>query len=88
MKEPNPNAADGRNAHGSGLSGPSPICFITATILASGEKFTGGCSARTDCVDDELLELMASAGCTGIFFGIETGCSAIATRHQQEVATY
>ena len=42
-------------------------------ILASGEKFTWGCSARTDCIDDELLQLMASAGCTGIFFGIETG---------------
>lgn len=33
----------------------------------------GGCSARTDCIDDDLLQLMASAGCTGIFFGIETG---------------
>ena len=42
-------------------------------ILGSGEKFTWGCSARTDCIDDELLQLMASAGCTGIFFGIETG---------------
>jgi radical SAM superfamily enzyme YgiQ (UPF0313 family) len=42
-------------------------------ILASGAKFTWGCSARTDCIDDELLELMARAGCTGIFFGIETG---------------
>jgi radical SAM superfamily enzyme YgiQ (UPF0313 family) len=42
-------------------------------ILASGEKFTWGCSARTDCIDDDLLQLMASAGCTGIFFGIETG---------------
>ncbi|HZI60673.1 MAG TPA: hypothetical protein VFD62_08175 [Pyrinomonadaceae bacterium] len=68
-------------AHRQSVSSP-------ATILASGEKSTWGCSARTDCVDDELLELMASAGCTGIFFGIETGCSAIATRHQQEVATY
>jgi radical SAM superfamily enzyme YgiQ (UPF0313 family) len=42
-------------------------------ILACGAKFTWGCSARTDCVDDELLALMARAGCTGIFFGIETG---------------
>jgi len=42
-------------------------------ILASGEQFTWGCSARTDCVDDDLLALMAKAGCTGIFFGIETG---------------
>ena len=77
MKEPNPNAADGRNAHGSGLSGPSPICFITATILASGEKFTGGCSARTDCVDDELLELMASAGCTGSFLVSRRGAQRL-----------
>ena len=30
-------------------------------------------SARTDCVDDELLESMASAGCIGLYFGIETG---------------
>jgi len=42
-------------------------------ISASGEKFTWGCSARTDCIDDDLLGLMASAGCAGIFFGIETG---------------
>lgn len=30
-------------------------------------------SARTDCVDDELLEKMALAGCVGLYFGIETG---------------
>jgi radical SAM superfamily enzyme YgiQ (UPF0313 family) len=48
------------------------VAFCEA-ILASGEKFTWGCSARTDCIDDDLLELMARAGCTGIFFGIETG---------------
>jgi len=48
------------------------VAFCEA-IIESGEKFTWGCSARTDCIDDELLELMARAGCTGIFFGIETG---------------
>ncbi|WP_071796244.1 B12-binding domain-containing radical SAM protein [Natronohydrobacter thiooxidans] len=31
------------------------------------------CSARTDRVDLELLEIMADSGCRGIFFGIETG---------------
>ena len=46
-------------------------------ILASGEQFTWGCSARTDCVDDDLLALMAKAGCTGIFFGIETGSARL-----------
>ncbi|MBV8071758.1 MAG: radical SAM protein [Acidobacteriaceae bacterium] len=42
-------------------------------LLSSGEKFKWSCSARTDCVDTELLELMAQAGCIGIFFGVETG---------------
>jgi radical SAM family protein/B12 binding protein len=42
-------------------------------LLRSGEAFRWNCSARTDRVDDELLELMAEAGCAGIFFGIETG---------------
>jgi radical SAM superfamily enzyme YgiQ (UPF0313 family) len=48
------------------------VAFCDA-VLESGEKFTWGCSARTDCIDDELIELMSRAGCTGIFFGIETG---------------
>jgi radical SAM superfamily enzyme YgiQ (UPF0313 family) len=30
-------------------------------------------SARVDCVDEELLEAMAAAGCVGVYFGIETG---------------
>ncbi|MGC2697951.1 MAG: radical SAM protein [Candidatus Angelobacter sp.] len=42
-------------------------------LLACGENFEWGCSARTDCVDEELIALMARAGCRGIFFGIETG---------------
>ena len=42
-------------------------------LLESGARFRWACSARTDCVDKELLELMAAAGCTGMFFGIETG---------------
>jgi radical SAM superfamily enzyme YgiQ (UPF0313 family) len=37
------------------------------------DTFIWGCSARTDCVDEELIELMSKAGCRGIFFGIETG---------------
>jgi len=37
------------------------------------DAFIWGCSARTDCVDEDLIALMSSAGCRGIFFGIETG---------------
>src|SRR5713101_9039686 len=42
-------------------------------LLESKEKFTWGSSARTDCIDEELIALMARAGCRGIFFGIESG---------------
>jgi radical SAM superfamily enzyme YgiQ (UPF0313 family) len=48
------------------------IAFCNA-LLACGEDFTWACSARTDCIDDELIALMAKAGCRGIFYGIETG---------------
>jgi hypothetical protein len=48
------------------------VAFCEA-LLASGETFYWNCSARTDCIDEELIELMAEAGCRGIFFGIETG---------------
>jgi radical SAM superfamily enzyme YgiQ (UPF0313 family) len=42
-------------------------------LLRSGHNFKWACSARSDCVDDALLSIMFEAGCTGIFFGIETG---------------
>jgi radical SAM superfamily enzyme YgiQ (UPF0313 family) len=48
------------------------VAFCQA-ILDSGEQIQWGCSARTDCVDDELIELMYRAGCRSLFFGIETG---------------
>ncbi len=48
------------------------VAFCNA-VLESGEEFCWGCSARTDCIDDELTALMARAGCKGIFFGIESG---------------
>ncbi len=48
------------------------VAFCEA-LLESKENFIWGCSARTDCVDEELIALMSRAGCGGIFFGIETG---------------
>lgn len=48
------------------------VAFCEA-MRASGEDFTWDCSARTDCVDDELLQEMADSGCRGVFFGIESG---------------
>ena len=50
--------------------------FCEAMIDAD-TGFTWFCSARSDCVTDELLELMAAAGCRSIFFGIETGSARL-----------
>ena len=50
------------------------VAFCEA-MIASAENFTWSCSARTDCVDKELLELMARGGCRGIFYGVEVGSS-------------
>ncbi len=36
-------------------------------------KLTWTCSARIDCVDDDLLHQMGAAGCRVIFYGIESG---------------
>ena len=49
------------------------VAAFCEALLAAPDKFHWGCSARTDCIDEELIELMASAGCGGVFFGIETG---------------
>ena len=49
------------------------VVAFCETMLACGEEFTWECSARTDCVDRDLLELMARSGCRSIFFGVETG---------------
>lgn len=46
-------------------------------VLGSGEDFEWNCSARTDCIDEELIALMARAGCRSIFFGIETGSARL-----------
>lgn len=48
------------------------VAFCDA-MIASATRFTWACSARTDCIDEELMELMHDAGCRGIFFGVETG---------------
>lgn len=48
------------------------VAFCEA-MLEAATGFHWSCSARTDCVDADLLELMARAGCDGLFFGVESG---------------
>ncbi len=49
------------------------VAAFCEAMISSGEGFTWSCSARTDCVDEHLLELMARSGCEGIFYGVEVG---------------
>jgi len=51
----------------------------------NGHGYRWSCSARMDCVDDELLAEMADAGCRAIYYGVETGSprmQKIAQKHQ------
>jgi hypothetical protein len=38
-------------------------------------NYTWKCSARMDCVNEELLEKMSESGCRSIYYGIEAGSS-------------
>jgi radical SAM superfamily enzyme YgiQ (UPF0313 family) len=49
------------------------VAAFCDAIVASGEGFTWSCSARTDCVDEPLLDLMVRSGCRSVFFGVEAG---------------
>ena len=49
------------------------VVAFCEVMIASGENFTWSCSARTDRIDRELVDLMGRAGCRGIFFGVEAG---------------
>ena len=40
---------------------------------SEGVRFKWNCSARIDCVNKEMLAKMKLAGCSDVFFGIETG---------------
>jgi radical SAM superfamily enzyme YgiQ (UPF0313 family) len=35
--------------------------------------YSWSCSARMDCVDEGLLEIMRASGCRSVYYGIETG---------------
>lgn len=50
------------------------LCDKLISIKQSeGIEFKWNCSARIDCVSKEMLIKMKAAGCSDIFFGIETG---------------
>jgi len=46
-------------------------------IEENASPYTWHVSARTDFVDPELIDMMARAGCRGLFFGVETGSTRL-----------
>jgi len=52
-------------------------------MIASDLKVTFNCAARAEHLDDELLQLMKSAGCWMISLGIETGDEDLLAQHRQ-----
>ena len=53
------------------------VIAFCETLLNASDGFNWSCSARTDCLDDELLTLMAKAGCEGLFLGVDSGSEQI-----------
>jgi len=56
----------------------------------TGRGYTWSCSARMDCVDDDLLDLMARAGCRAIYYGVETGSPRMqrVSKKRQDLALF
>jgi radical SAM superfamily enzyme YgiQ (UPF0313 family) len=52
------------------------VAFCEA-VSSCGETLTWSCSSRVDALDDELIDRMWEAGCTGIFLGVESGSATI-----------
>ncbi len=50
---------------------------VCAALIRAGTPVRWTCSSRTDTVDEELLDLMARAGCDAIYFGLESGSARI-----------
>ncbi len=58
---------------------------VCAALIDAGAPIRWTCSARTDTVDPELLELMARAGCDAIYFGIESGSQRVLREIRKDI---
>jgi radical SAM superfamily enzyme YgiQ (UPF0313 family) len=62
------------------------LCYKLIDVKnKKGIEFIWTCSARIDCVTDEMLIQMQKAGCQSIFFGIETGSEKIQKEIQKNL---
>ena len=49
-------------------------------VISEKLDFRWECFARVDLVDSDLMKLMAEAGCSAVFFGIESGSDSVLSR--------
>jgi radical SAM superfamily enzyme YgiQ (UPF0313 family) len=61
------------------------VTELCEALRTAGAPVKWTCSARTDTVDREMLEMMAAAGCNAIYFGIESGSKRILQEIQKDV---
>lgn len=50
---------------------------LLEALVSHDFRITWGCATRVDCVDEDLLQRMAAAGCSGIQYGVESGSQRI-----------
>jgi len=62
------------------------IKFCEALLASKGPELFWRCNTRVDVVDNEMLELMRTAGCYTINFGVESGHPQILKNIKKEVA--
>lgn len=61
------------------------VIELCRTLIEAGTPVRWTCSARTDTVDRELLQMMAAGGCNAIYFGVESGSKRILREIQKDV---
>jgi radical SAM superfamily enzyme YgiQ (UPF0313 family) len=49
-------------------------------VIKNNMSLSWTCTSRVDTIDEELLDLMAQAGCKMMFFGVESGSDSVLTR--------
>ena len=59
--------------HDSLTANRKTIVAFCNDLISSNLDIIWSCSSRVDVLDSELIELLAKAGCRGMFLGIETG---------------
>jgi pyruvate-formate lyase-activating enzyme len=58
---------------------------VCAALIDAGVPIRWTCSARTDTVEEDLLDLMARAGCDAIYFGIESGSERVLREIRKDI---